>query len=224
MLNYVELDGKIIPYKILETKNKNTYIRFTKDYIVVSKSKHIKNSDIEKLLLSNFNKYYNKFIILSNNTPTDDELILEGITYKINIMSNKVFKYELINNTINIYTNKTDLQDIKKLVYKDYLIKMINRLNNDVNIILSNNNIKTRPIKISYFKTKFGSYHRISDIIKLNIVLAKAEINYLYYVIMHEYAHTKVFNHSKDFYNLLEKLMPNYKYYDKNLKKLSIWI
>ena len=60
--------------------------------------------------------------------------------------------------------------------------------------------------------------------VRVNIVLAKAEINYLYYVIMHEYAHTKVFNHSKDFYNLLEKLMPNYKYYDKNIKKLSIWI
>ena len=42
---------------------------------------------------------------------------------------------------------------------------------------------------------------------------------YTEYVFLHEIAHLVYPNHSKDYYNLLEKLCPNYKEVRKELKK-----
>lgn len=224
MIKYLEHENKTLSYKIINKGNKNTYIRFKDSYIEVSKSKHITDEAVTKLLIINFDKYYNKFNALKENIPNDNEIILEEQTYKLEIISARGFRYETIADVIYCYTSKKNLDDIKKEIYKSHLTKMLEIIKPSLLAVLLANDILERPIKISYFKSKFGSYHRIKDEIKLNLVLAKASINYLYYVLIHEYAHTKVFNHSRDFYDLVSTLMPNYKKYDKNLKYLSIWI
>lgn len=224
MIKYIIQEEKILPYAIINKKNKNTYIRFNSDYIEISKSKHLTNAQVIKLIEKNFDTYYNKYLILKNGTPDEDEIILEEQKLKLIINKNTKFSYEIINDSLIVNSNKKNILDIKKQIYQRHLESMIERIKPAYSDVLTQHDINERLIKFGLFKTKFGSYHRISDEIKLNIVLAKANINYLYYVIMHEYAHTKVFNHSSNFYSLLEKLMPNYKYYDKRLKKLSIWI
>lgn len=224
MIKYIIQEEKILPYVIINKKNKNTYIRFNSDYIEISKSKHLTNAQVIKLIEKNFDTYYDKYLILKNSTPDEDEIILEEQKLKLIINKNTKFSYEIINDSLIVNSNKKNILDIKKQIYQRHLESMIERIKPAYSDVLTQHDINERLIKFGLFKTKFGSYHRISDEIKLNIVLAKANINYLYYVIMHEYAHTKVFNHSSNFYSLLEKLMPNYKYYDKRLKKLSIWI
>lgn len=224
MIKYIIQEEKILPYVIINKKNKNTYIRFNSDYIEISKSKHLTNAQVIKLIEKNFDTYYDKYLILKNSTPDEDEIILEEQKLKLIINKNTKFSYEIINDSLIVNSNKNNILDIKKQIYQRHLESMIERIKPAYSDVLTQHDINERLIKFGLFKTKFGSYHRISDEIKLNIVLAKANINYLYYVIMHEYAHTKVFNHSSNFYSLLEKLMPNYKYYDKRLKKLSIWI
>lgn len=42
------------------------------------------------------------------------------------------------------------------------------------------------------------------------------------YIIIHELCHLEHMNHSKDFWNLVEKLMPNYKDSEKWLKNNGI--
>jgi predicted metal-dependent hydrolase len=71
-------------------------------------------------------------------------------------------------------------------------------------------------------KSKFGSYHRKNHEITINTILAKLDQSYLFYVLNHEYAHTKVFNHQKAFYHLLEEMHPNCKQIQKDLKKIAI--
>lgn len=215
-------DTRVLTYKLIKKKNKNTYFRFKHNYIEVSQSKYHSDSDILKLLNQNFDYYYDKLETLMKSTPNSNEIILEEQSYELVIAKGNKFNYEINNNQIIVTTKLTDISKIKYEIYKAHLKQMVSKINYDYSIILEGHGIKEVEIKYGYFKTKLGSYHRLSNIIKLNIVLAKTDIKYLYYVIMHEYAHTKVFNHSKDFYNLLIKLMPDYKYYDKNLKKLSI--
>ena len=45
---------------------------------------------------------------------------------------------------------------------------------------------------------------------------------YLEYVLYHEYAHKIVFNHSKDFYDILDSWMTGHKNIQKALKKMAI--
>ena len=47
--------------------------------------------------------------------------------------------------------------------------------------------------------------------------LAKKEEKIVEYVVLHEMSHLKYMNHSKEFWKIVEKYMPNYKEYRKKL-------
>lgn len=219
----VKKDEEIL-YKIVNKANKNTYFRYKDNYLEISKPYKVSESSITDYLLNNFDKFYKRYLDHLNSIPNLTEIILEDKSYKLIINKRKSFSYEIIDDEIIVNTNLTDIIKIKKIIYEKHLLVMLKLLNDDLKIVLNNNKIKQRPIKLKYFKTKFGSYHRKNNEITLNVILAKTNINYLYYVLLHEYAHTIVFNHSKKFYKVLETLMPNYKFYDKRIKNLSIWL
>ena len=48
--------------------------------------------------------------------------------------------------------------------------------------------------------------------------LANKDAKVIEYVVLHEMCHLKHMNHSKNFWNLVEKNMPEYKKYRKMLK------
>ncbi len=66
-------------------------------------------------------------------------------------------------------------------------------------------------------KTRFGSCSYRNNI-NLNINLMNYDFDVIDYVILHELAHTKIKNHSKDFWSEVEKYCPNYKELRKKLK------
>ena len=66
-------------------------------------------------------------------------------------------------------------------------------------------------------KTRFGSCSYRNNI-NLNINLMNYDYEIIDYVILHELAHTKIKNHSKDFWLEVEKHCPNYKELRKRLK------
>lgn len=224
MIKTIYENEKEINYIIVNKKNKNVYFRFKNSYLEVSKPKRISEKYIEEYLTNNFDKFYIKYNEHLKSIPNNDEIILEDKSYKLNIVYNKKFSYEINDNLIIVNTNLSDLNKIKIKIYEKHLEEMLDKINPQLLTVLKNNNIEERKIKLKYYKSKFGSYNKKYNEITLNVILAKVNINYLYYVLMHEYAHTIVFNHSKSFYQTLEKLMPNYKFYDKNMKNISIWL
>ena len=72
-------------------------------------------------------------------------------------------------------------------------------------------NIKGLSIRTRYTRTVNGSCHAGRRRINLNLYLVRKPREFLHYVLMHELAHLKVQNHSRDFYQVLEVLCPNYK-------------
>lgn len=217
-------DGKELLYIVKIKDNKHTYFRVKDNYLEISKSKHLSNKQVLILIEQRFNYFYNKIAKNKLELLPLNQIILENNLYTISIYINKSKSYIINNNTISVNYPTNNLLEIKYWLYEYYLKDMIKRIENDVVNTLQINNIKIRNLRFKYFKSKFGSYHRKKDEVSLNIILAKYDITYLYYVLMHEYAHTIVFNHSKDFYQLLQKLMPNYKQYDKRLKAMAIYI
>ena len=77
-------------------------------------------------------------------------------------------------------------------------------------------------LKYKLLKSKFGHYNRTKNEILLNYLLVFLDEELIEYVIVHELAHMKVFNHSSDFYLEIKKILPNYLLLQKRLKKEGI--
>ena len=77
------------------------------------------------------------------------------------------------------------------------------------------------PNKISYRKNKrtWGSCNYKNEL-NFNILLMRYPIYIMEYIVIHELAHIKYKNHSKDFWILVEKFCPNYKDIEKTFKSL----
>lgn len=77
------------------------------------------------------------------------------------------------------------------------------------------------PTSISYRKNKrtWGSCN-FKNGLNFNILLMKFPIEIMEYIVIHELAHIKHKNHSKQFWSLVEKFSPNYKLIEKKFKSL----
>lgn len=66
-------------------------------------------------------------------------------------------------------------------------------------------------LKIRYMTARWGSCQPQKGIITLNSQLIEKPRHCIEYVVLHEFAHFIYPNHSKDFYGLVESLMPDWK-------------
>ena len=82
---------------------------------------------------------------------------------------------------------------------------------------------KVDGIKLTFrkMKSRWGSYNKTKKTITLNKWLVVLPYDLIDYVICHELTHHYVFNHSKDFYNHLAKLYPDYIGARKAIKNYS---
>ncbi len=77
-------------------------------------------------------------------------------------------------------------------------------------------NVKPQNIKITSAKKRFGSCAHNNNIC-FSYFLMLQPFNAIKYVVVHELAHIKYHNHSKDFHNCVEQYLPNSKQYKKFL-------
>lgn len=78
--------------------------------------------------------------------------------------------------------------------------------------------LKPTGIKITKAKKRFGSCNQNNSLC-FSVFLMQYPDYAIDYVVVHELAHIKHHNHSKDFYNLVEQYLPDYKDRERTLKK-----
>jgi len=77
--------------------------------------------------------------------------------------------------------------------------------------------LKPLSVKITSAKTRFGSCSGKNSVC-FSLFLMRYPSECIDYVVLHELCHIKHKNHSKQFYLMLEKYMPDYKLREKMLK------
>ena len=70
--------------------------------------------------------------------------------------------------------------------------------------------VKPNSIKINSAKKRFGSCSSENNL-NFSLYLMEKDEQFIDYVVVHELAHIKHHNHSKEFYSFLEQFMPDYK-------------
>mgnify|MGYP001168223161 CR=1 FL=1 len=93
---------------------------------------------------------------------------------------------------------------------KDYLPKRVKEL-------AEKNSFTFKNVSVRNSKTRWGSCSYDNNI-NLNLHLMRLPNHLIDYVILHELVHTKIKNHSGDFWNMLDLVTGNAKKLDKELK------
>ena len=103
---------------------------------------------------------------------------------------------------------------------KYFLDFFTNRLNNTYRQIFNDNNVPI--VKIKTMKSMWGNCNFVNRVISLNLYLAKAPIECIDYVITHELIHLVHHNHGKDFYAMLNNILPDWKVKKNKLNNYSL--
>ncbi len=205
-------NNKNYPIIINYKNNKNLYIKVDDDFNIRINSPYL----YPKLLIKK---------IVKENYKSIAKMIDEKERKKsVNNNTNKLFGKK-----INVtYSNvKGPIYNCYDLIVRDDV--MLNNWYKSVSQQIFEEELKTiyekfeekipyPKLKIRKMKTRWGVCNKKDDSITLNLDLVKEDKIYLDYVIVHELSHFIHFNHSKSFWLLVNKYVPNYKEIRKEMR------
>lgn len=103
---------------------------------------------------------------------------------------------------------KEKIKQQKKPIYTNQKFKEL--VEKNANQLIKETGLLPNKITLKQIKYAWGTCSSKRNI-TINIELIKYSENAIRYVILHELCHLKYMNHSKEFWNLVETYMPNYK-------------
>ncbi|MBL3520917.1 M48 family metallopeptidase [Arcobacter lanthieri] len=192
----IELNNTIVKVELENRKNiKHCYLRILKQNLIQIKANRYFTLNDAKILVQNRRKWLEENLQkVKEKSLNEDEFLLFGKREKLENFN--------IKNLDIFYKN-----EIKK-----YIPSLVEKYSNLMQLY---------PTKISYRKNKrtWGSCNYKNEL-NFNILLMKYPLFVAEYIVVHELSHIKHKNHSRDFWNLVEKYSPNYKEIEKIFKAL----
>lgn len=232
----INYDGGEITFFLIRKNVKNINLRVKKTgEVIVTANDNVSEEYILNFLnrkinwiVGNVNKFNlrNKEISKEKEILEDNNLKYLGKIYKIKTV--KSDKEYVKRGTKNVYVFLKDVNDLKereKLLkgwYKKEREEVFKKVYNSEFKKFRIYNIPYCELKIRKMKRRWGSCNITKKIITLNSELIKAPLSAIELVVAHEIAHLVYGNHSKDFYNLLEKVMADFREREKLLTKVYI--
>lgn len=223
---------EIIAYTVDKTSNSSLYISIQNGEVIVKAPWYYTKSQIQKVVEEKKNwilkhiKEYNEAENIKKEKANNKPIEILGRKYDL------LIKYENLNNpTLNLFRNYIEI--ILPLKYqnlpKDDIIKMT--LNKMYKSIAKNE----LDILMEDARHLFGYAPEDYKIKDLDDCLAKCSNNIIYinpeimkynneiirFIIIHQFCHLKYKNHTKGFYELMERNIFNYDEVEKQAKKLK---
>ena len=209
------------PHKIIKSKRRTLSLSINENAeLIVRAPNQISNKRIEEFIIEkskwiNKNKNLMQSRINEMNDSDSDYLFLGNIYPLIKVYENPnkidFNGTEFITSIENQDTFKASLKSWYKIKFKEIAIPRLN-------YFLDKYNLKINQVRFKNQKTLWGSCSSKNNI-NLNYLLVMAPMLVIDYVIIHELVHTVHKNHSENFWNAVEAIMPDYKKAKKWLNK-----
>lgn len=147
-----------------------------------------------------------------------------GKEYPVKIMECPIYFMDISeDNTFLLCAKELSEEGINQAFYtvaSKELLRLITEKRNDLDEKICKQNNKPLPrISIKYMTSRWGSCSPNKNHISISMRLIHYPVECLDYVLLHEYAHILVPNHSKAFYDVIKQYMPEYKKYSDYLKE-----
>ena len=206
-----KLNDYIIEYDIVRKDNKNLYFRFDENcHLIITAPKFITDLEVKNLITKNSKailKMYEDAILRSDRDGLFKYL---GKKYKV-VFDNRVKDVCFEDDAITCFSEEE--------LDKFYHSECERVFNEEISICRKCfNNLPEFKLRIRKMKTRWGVCNTKDKIITLNSDLLKKDIALIDYVVVHEMAHFYEGNHSKNFWKIVEAVLPDYKERRKKLK------
>lgn len=224
------LNSNVIAYTIDRALNNSFYISVQNGEVVVKAPWYFSREKIEEIIeekkkwiTEKLREYENENIKKRNYIKNNKVKILgENFTLKIVYSNVKLPKLNVENKiveiTIPVKYKKVDNSDIVGILiekmYEQIAEKEVESSMEKMRVMMG-----TAPedYEIKRMKNVLGLCTNEKKII-INPDIAVYDKNVIDYIVLHEYCHLKYKNHTRSFYDLLKKYMPNY---EKSAEKIS---
>lgn len=230
---YIVIKDQKIPIKIKNYKTaKNVKIFFKGNELIVTKPKRLLSKSLLIILKQNEKYIYEKYQkILSSGVKTvkqwktGEEFYYKGKMLNIVRITNEKNKLEISIDESQLIIKVPD--GIDETIIKPQIDKMIKKILKNNTLILLEEKIPywSKITKLDYnivkvrdATTRYGSCMPNKRNLYFSSRLIMLPENVVDAIIVHEFCHLVYKNHSKQFYTLVEKYIPNYSDIDKWLK------
>lgn len=227
-----------IPFCIKNYKTaKSMKMYFKEECLTITKSPYIPKKEVDKFIMQNEQKIYEtykKIIELKRlkkgRWENGQEILYNGNLYKISKLYHEVntifIKIDKEAKKFEIYLPK-QIQREEEIYWIQKAVKKLFKENTEAILqerlpYWSNKtNILYNSVKVRDAKTKYGSCTPKTRALHFSSRLVMLKKEAIDAIIVHELCHIVYPNHSKNFYNLVETYIPDYKEIDKYLKENS---
>ncbi len=214
----IEVKGKVYPVIIERKAIKNMYMRIKPEQcLLITCSFRVSDEQIDsfihakmKWIESVINKSRYKLRSLENGSRVNilnhefELLVQQGIKENCLIKQDQVL----------ITVKELNEQRINSVFYKT-MTSMLNKIIEDKkgrwDQMLDDYRLSYPRIQIKKMKSRWGSCTPSKGLIVMNVMLMHYPMECIDAVLLHEYVHLIVPNHSKRFYEIIENHMPDYK-------------
>lgn len=228
MKRQVRMGKYIITYTFIEKQVKNINLHLNQNgEIVVSANPYVPIEKVDAFVCEKISWIVEKQQAILKRKQMNDPMThfaYMGKSYPIEVIISKFETVKLEKNQCVVYAQDTShvpaildqfaLAQCKQ-IFLPVVQEIYEKMQKDYNL--------TYPvIKIRKMKTRWGSCMPAKHQITLNQRLIHYDPQFLEYVVLHEFAHFIQPNHSKQFYYVIEKYMPDYKQASKLYQHLMV--
>lgn len=227
----IKYQNKTIAYTVSKAKIKNYYISIQNGEVVIKAPWYATSAQIQNVveekrewIMRKLEEYKTSPRKVKEYSDGERFQIL-GENYYLNIY------YKNINNAIlNVengkivvilpldYAEEDNTEQIKKMIDKMYYMVAEKEVEQAMEKTRKMVGLAPEEYRLKKVKTVWGSCSSNKKItINQNLVMYSRKA--IEYVVLHEVCHLKYMNHSKKFWAMVEKYMPDYKEAEKELKR-----
>ncbi len=202
----IKIDNQNYEVIITKKRQKNMYLRVKENLkIYINAPTLTPNIFIEKFINNNIEFIKKQINKMKKRQELNNKYMFLG--NEIKVVYDKNIKKQYYNDKILFIKDEKDIESFYKNQAKIIFLEHLNNIYKNFKY-----DIPYPKLCIRKMTTRWGVNNVSLKKVTLNLELIKKDSKYLDYVIVHELSHFIEANHSKNFWKVVSKHSPNYKY------------
>jgi hypothetical protein len=217
----VKLGNRLITYDVIRKPIKHAYIRVKeKDSLMITCGQHFSEQALVNLICRHQTKLIRMLDSIRANPIYDPHQIrFFGKEYALEERLGSHSDIWIETDRMVICGKRKDLR-LRRLekFYQQEVIQAATEMLADLNDTLGREiRLTAITLKCQRMRSQLGSCIPSRRIIKLNSVLGEVDLRYCRAILIHELIHLQIGGHQNDFYQMMERYLPNYRRLRKEL-------